>query len=720
MSRGDKAPAPLTKQFGPWRLLLPVLLALLSLAAYWDLLEFRREQQPLEMALQASATATLRLVAGQAEILALQTEALEANQARVASIAELIKTLQPPPAHALTPPPPSLRVLRDLWQRAARQAGILNALAPKRLKLLADAEHLQTLSNSLMVITDSAVDALVVAEAPLQQIRVASRQLMLLQRMAANLRRLLEPEAGLLVAVDRLGRDAVVFGDVTTALINGNPDLGIERVSDANAREILVSAGRDFRNLALAVEAVIEGAEARSQLQLAALRLRPTLKALDTQTRFLQQRMAARSQDRLLQPVHVLLLTGLTFVSLFTALVLGFTDRRSRVRQWLAAHRQWGEDLEALEDQCQTLNQEIEGLARQVHRLADGELGLGGSGSKIHEPAANLAWSGLERVRQRLAEHSESALQLAQAGKRVTEMAGRVLDASRRQHQQVEDSGRVTQVMAAAMESLCGETGGVSDALRDSGARAGQAAQTLAQTLQDLAAAEASAEDCAERVRRLEDAARQLRSLQDLIEDVSELGKLLSLNVAIQASVDSPASQALAGFSAEVSRLAARARGAQIRIESVEAELRNEAARAASAVKESVWRTRGAAQRARGAQSAVEDLGRATQSLETLNRNLAQSYREHAVHVTEVVRAVTGLHGISVEVREQIEASLEASGALADSAARLEHRIGGPDEHPSVIEIDRHQDRARDAEQDEDSSATTADDKPARRLTLWT
>ncbi len=718
MSRVDQAPVPLVKQFGPWRLLLPLLLALLSLAAYWDLLEFRRQQQPLEQALAASAMATLKLMAGQAEILALQADALQANRARVASIPELIDSLQPPPAHVLTPPPPSLRVLRDLWQRAIRQTGILNVLAPKRLKLLTDAEYLQTVNNSLMVITDSAVDALVAAEAPLQQIRVASRQLMLLQRMSANLRRLLEPEAGLLVAVDRLGRDAVVFGDVTTALINGNPELGIERVGDANAREILVSAGRDFRTLVRAVEAVIEGAEARSKLQLAALQLRPTLKALATQTRFLQQRLVERSQGRLLQPVHVLLLTGLTFVSLFTALVLGFNDRRSRIRQWLEIHRQWCEERDTLEAQRHTVNQELEGLARQVHRLADGELGLGGSGSKIHEPAANLAWSGLERVRQRLVEQkqSESGLQIAQAGKRVNDLAGRLHDASRRQHQQLEDSGRATQVMAAAMESLSGETGEVSDALRNSGARAGQAVQTLAQTLQDLAAAEASAEDSAERVRRLEDAARQLRSLQDLIEDVSELGKLLSLNVAIQASVDSPASQALGGFSAEVSRLAARARSAQVRIESVEAELRNEAARAASAVKESVWRTRGAAQRARSAQSAVEDLGRATQSLETLNRNLAQSYREHAVNVTEVVRAVTGLHAIGVEVREQIEAGLEASGALADSAARLEHRISGPDKGPSVIEIDRH----RDETEDEKATESAAKDGPPRRLTLWT
>jgi twitching motility protein PilJ len=650
-------------------------------------------------------------------VLTLQSQALDSNRALMATIPELIKTLEAPPKHALTLPPPSLRVLKDLWRLSIGQVIALNAQVPKLKKLLADAQRLQNVSNSLMVISDSVVDALVVAEAPLQQIRVASRQLMLLQRMSANLRRLSEPDSDLLVAVDRLGRDAVVFGDVTTGLLNGNPELGIERVADTNAREILVSAGRDFRSLVQFVEAVIGGAEARSQLQLAALKLGPTLKVLDTQSRFLQQRLRQRDQDRFVQPGHVLLLMGLTCISVLSSLILGFNDRRARTQQWRDAHQQWDEERVQIEDQRRTVDEELEGLARQIHRLADGELGLGGSGSKLRGPAASLAWSGLERLRQRLHEHTDSGLRIAQAGKLANDMASRLHDVSRQQHQQIEDSGRATQVMAAAMEALSSETGAVSDALRDSENRAGQASQTLNETLQELSAAEASVEDSAERVRRLEDAARQLRSLQDLIEDVSELGKLLSLNVAIQASVDSPASQALAGFSTEVSRLAARARSAQVRIESVDAELRSEAARAASSVKESVWRTRGAAQRARSAQSAVEDMGRATHSLEVLNRNLAKSYREHAVNVTEVVRAVTGLHGISAQVSEKITASLEASGTLAESATRLEHRLGGGAEDPNpVLSFGQ----TNDSDQDLDSTPNPVEERPHRRLKLWT
>jgi len=708
-------PAPVAKRFSPWRLLLPLFLAVASAASYWDLREFEHEQQPLLQALEVGAQANLRLLAGQAEILASRPGALATTRALGASLPDLINSLHQPPDHTLTPPPPSLRVLRELWQRAAGQVATMNRLAPKQQKLMLDAQRLQNIANSLMVISDAIVDALVAAQAQLKEIRVASRQLMLLQRMSANLRRILEPDSNLLVAVDRLGRDALVFGNVTTGLENGSPQLGIERVTDANARDILTSAGRDFRNLVQAVEAVISGAEARGRLQEAILELRPTLQAIDTQIRFLHQRLDEREKNRLLQPFHVLVLASLTCVSVFVALILGFGDRRARTRQWLESHRQWREIEEDLESQRRALSSDLEGLANQVHRLADGDLGLGGSGSKSTESAASLAWSGLERLRQRLSEHAKTGLRVAQAGKLVNDVGMRLQDISRRQYQQVEDSGRATRVMAAAMENIAEQAGEMSGVLRDSQVNAGRASQTLEQTQQELTAAQASAEDCAERVRRLEDAARQLHALRDLVEDVSELGKLLSLNVAIQASVDSPASQALANFSAEVSRLSARARSAQVQIESVEAELRNEAARAASAVKENVWRTRGAAERVRGARNAVDELDRAARTLEEMNQTLAKNYREHAVNVTEVVRAVTGLHGLSAQVREQIEASLDASGTLADSALQLQHRLGGSEPDPAEVMTFGTQQATP-----QDTAPATVTDKPARRLKLWT
>ena len=143
---------------------------------------------------------------------------------------------------------------------------------------------------------------------------------------------------------------------------------------------------------------------------------------------------------------------------------------------------------------------------------------------------------------------------------------------------------------------------------------------------------------------------------------------MLSLNVAIQASVDSAASRALSVFSEEVQRLAARARSAVTQVEAIHMELRDEAERAASAVKESVWRARSAAERARGARASVDDLAGSARRLYDLNHALARSQREHAVHVTEVVRTMTALHETTREVRDNVDATTDSALTFSDGA----------------------------------------------------
>jgi methyl-accepting chemotaxis protein len=296
--------------------------------------------------------------------------------------------------------------------------------------------------------------------------------------------------------------------------------------------------------------------------------------------------------------------------------------------------------------------------------------------------------AGLDRLRQYLARHAEDGTHLARSGQLVGDVAQRLRDTVRRHSQQAESAGQATRVMASALENLREESALVSNAARESGVSAQRASGALGETLHELDAVRAGVEECAARVRALEDAARELRAVRTLVEDVGELGKMLSLNVAIQASVDSAASRALSAFSDEVQRLAARARSAVTQVEAIHMELRGEAERAASAVKESVWRARSAAERARGARASVEDLAGSARRLDDLNHALARSQREHAVNVTEVVRTMTELHALTREVRENVDATADSARAFGDVAARIEYRLAGPrtDEEP-VIEF---------------------------------
>lgn len=682
------------KDFGPWRLLLPLALGVAAIAALLHVQQFSADQSLMRAQLRASEQLAARLAVAGVHARYGKSEGFEGLAAVRATLLALREQLRElPPPQPLGPAMIDTEALLGAWEQVQIAIEQVRDVAPQVESLARDAGHLQSVATGLLVNSDELVESLIKVEAKPSQLRAAARQLMLVQRIGTNVRRLLQPDAGLLAAADRLGRDAVVFGEVATALMHGSTALGIVRVEDDEPREILATVGREFRVLAQAVEAVMAGGAAHATLSVRADRLSAATLALDVHHAMLHQAFEARRSDRLIRPAHVLQLMGLAVLSLFVALLFAIFNRRRQAR--LADHVRDQHELVVsdLHDARDALSAQLEQLASDIHRIADGDAGLRAHTFGAEDPAVGVARAGLDRLRQQLSRYTEDGTRLAQSGQLVGEVAQRLRETVRRHSQQTESAGQATRVMASALEHLRVESTRVSDAARDSGVSAQRASGALGETLHELEAVRAGVEECASRVRALEDAARELRAVRTLVEDVGELGKMLSLNVAIQASVDSAASRALSAFSDEVQRLSARARSAVVQVEAIHIELRDEAERAASAVKESVWRARSAAERARGARASVEELSGSARRLDDLNQALARSQREHAVNVTEVVRTMTALHSLTSEVRESVDATADSARTFADAAARVEYRLAGPgsgvNEEP-VLELAVH------------------------------
>ena len=192
--------------FGPWRLLLPLGLCVAAAAIMLHARQFDREQARLAAALEASVYAAARLSASRAASMHGTQEGFQLLRAAELLVAGLLETLsQDFPRRALTPPAPDSSALREAWREADTRSAAVRELSSQVLGLEQDAERLQSVATGLLVTSDELVDALIAAEARPVQVRAAARQLMLLQRISTSLRRLMDADAGLLVAADRLG-----------------------------------------------------------------------------------------------------------------------------------------------------------------------------------------------------------------------------------------------------------------------------------------------------------------------------------------------------------------------------------------------------------------------------------------------------------------------------------------------------------------------------------
>jgi twitching motility protein PilJ len=103
----------------------------------------------------------------------------------------------------------------------------------------------------MLTYSDEVVGVLMKKNASLRQIYLASRQMMLSQRIKNNLNQVLTGGDTAAAAADRFGRDAALFGRVLEGLLKGSKSLRIEKVKDKETvnklREVamLISAVSD-------------------------------------------------------------------------------------------------------------------------------------------------------------------------------------------------------------------------------------------------------------------------------------------------------------------------------------------------------------------------------------------------------------------------------------------------------------------------------------------
>ena len=96
-------------------------------------------------------------------------------------------------------------------------------------------EVIDSFIPQMLTYSDEVVGVLIEKNASARQIYMATRQMMLSQRIKNNLNQVLAGGEEAAAAADRFGRDAALFGRVLEGLLNGSKDLRIDKVTDKEA-----------------------------------------------------------------------------------------------------------------------------------------------------------------------------------------------------------------------------------------------------------------------------------------------------------------------------------------------------------------------------------------------------------------------------------------------------------------------------------------------------
>ena len=670
----------------PWRLLLPAILFTLAIGSYLyqerragdDADYFARLDQQVLLALQV-ARMTAR-AASDPDV------SLELLRQRHRNSHALLENLYPPrPPLGLWPAPADIEVrLSQLDKEWAHLGSELEAIAARQTAhedLERALMRFRGVATRMLVISDDLVVAMTAAEESPEQLRVAARQLMLIQRMMANGDQLIRGGKGRLTAADRFGRDAVLFGNVNNGLLNGNPELGIEAVTDEAARDLLVSSGHLFREASRQVQDIVGQSVDLARLQEAVGDAARASDAIVAATREAELTYAGHVATRPLQPAHTRLLAGLGLATLLIAALLMAVDARAHRRNESQRRLDEYRRNEQLEQAAAMAGSDMRRIGGELRRSM-AELGRMVEVETTMDPgedAGEAVARGLKRVLAELHTRVDAIVtdvhQVASSVASLNEATSKLHASGRQQAQSVDKAANATQELASAVK-LGYSNITKFDTLAENGvAEARAAKEYLGGALQELEGLGTSVQESSLRVRRLLESADEARAVALRIDELSDHSKMLSLNVAIQTTAHGGTSRANASFADELQRLAERARGVVQSVERMREGMRSDAEEAAKAIKHTAWAVKGAGDRLRKAEKPIANLNLISRKLEKFAQSLVGSSQEHALRATEVVRAVTAVHAATGQSTVGTEAAASSAVRLAEIMSSLKAHV---------------------------------------------
>ncbi|MDX5297827.1 MAG: type IV pili methyl-accepting chemotaxis transducer N-terminal domain-containing protein, partial [Gammaproteobacteria bacterium] len=130
---------------------------------------------------------------------------------------------------------PQTSSVQSLWDGVRQSADEIVSTRDAVLTLHEVAATLNETIPQLQVEYDDIVQILLDNEAPAEQVAMAQRQSLLAERIVRSVNNVLSGDEDAVIAADRFGRDAKLFGRVLEGQMEGNATMGITKVTNEDA-----------------------------------------------------------------------------------------------------------------------------------------------------------------------------------------------------------------------------------------------------------------------------------------------------------------------------------------------------------------------------------------------------------------------------------------------------------------------------------------------------
>jgi twitching motility protein PilJ len=569
----------------------------------------------------------------------------------------------------------ALREVDSRWLalRAHVDEILLNQSAILSIREFVDVINQQT--PQLQQASEAIVEDLVQGKADPQQVFIATRQLMLAQRLRDNVSRVLDGGTATAVAIDQFSQDAARFGRVLNGMLTGDPALGVTRIEGAETQNELALAAKTFRSINDHVAEILETAPNVVPALEAAERLTPAADALELAARELAAAYNSDQHVGRVGPIVVgpTLVTLLGVAAAILLLLLGFALLRN------ARQRAQQADQQNLRNQAA-----IRRLLDEMVDLSDGDLTIEATVTEdITGAIADSVNQAVEEMRSLVTTINETSVRVSASAQETRATALRLEEASDHQRNQIENATETVKSMSEAMNEMAAEAARSAQTARESVDIAATGGATVRKTISGMDGIREQIQETSKRIKRLGESSQEIGNIVELIEDIADQTNILALNAAMQAAMAGESGRGFAVVADEVQRLAERSANATKQIDALVKTIQADTNEAVSSMEAS---TTGVVNGARLA----EDAGEALQRIEQVSQEIAgatqtiatqlQAQSQQADSINGSMDVIQKITSQTTEGTEQTTQSIETLAQMSEQLRQTVARFKLPDD----------------------------------------
>ena len=572
--------------------------------------------------------------------------------------------------------------VQNTWTAVRANADSILSTRQAILNLHQIAQRLNETIPQMQVEYDDIVQTLLASGAPAEQIALAQRQALLAERIARSANNVLSGDEDGVVAADRFGSDADLFGRVLQGQQSGNLPMGISRVKAEDALYGLDAVADLFVFVSQNVEAILAASPDLFKVSTAASEIFQNSQILLDETSKLVTTFRDTASSRLVSPTLAYIL--LVAMAGIVVLIGATTYRAAQSR------------LSSTQERNEQNQNAILRLLDELADLADGDLTAEATVTEDFTGAiADSINFAIDQMRGLVQSIRGTAVRVSSAAQETQATAIHLADASEHQAQEIAGASAAVNEMAVSIDQVSSNAAESSAVAERSVAIAKKGAEVVQNTIRGMDNIREQIQETSKRIKRLGESSQEIGDIVSLINDIADQTNILSLNAAIQASMAGDAGRGFAVVADEVQRLAERSSAATKQIEALVKTIQSDTNEAVISMEHTTAEVVRGARLAQDAGIALEEIENVSMSLAELIQNISNAARQQSSSAAHISNTMNVIQEITSQTSSGTNATAKSIGNLADMASELRSSVAGftlPEEELVVEEAEEDRD----------------------------